>query len=217
MALCVATANVANAQNIVIQTSDGSISSSFGEMVFSVNAVPLMATGDIVSMLGNSDIHKELELMDDQHQRLRDIKARYDKMISEIQQTQKAGETEIDKKARQKEIEETRAERLQMMEEVLLPHQRDRLHQVSLQMKMRHRGDLQMLTGEDLADLLGITEEQKQRLTKRAEKIKKEMEAEIAEAKKRARAKLMDELTSDQRKKLEQMIGEDYDKTSKEK
>lgn len=204
--------NPANAQNIVIQSSGGSISSgSLGEMVFSLNAVPLMRTGDIVAMLDNSDIHNELELADYQKQELKDIKAKYDNLINEIRQRPMEGETDVDKQARQKEIERAIKGRKRMMEEVLLPHQRERMHQVSMQMKMNHRGDIQMLAGEDLADLLGITEEQKQRLKKRAKEIKAEMEAEIAKIKNKARKKLLGELTANQRRQLETLLGDDYD------
>lgn len=210
--------NLVNAQNIVIQSSGGSISrGSLNEMVFSLNAVPLMRTGDIVAMLGNSGIHNELELMDYQKQKLKDIKAQYDNLIKEIRQRPKEGETDLDKQAKQKEIERAIKDRKRIMEEVLLPHQRERLHQISMQMKMTHRGAVQILSGKELADLLGLTEEQKQRLKKRSEEIKAEMEAEIAKIKNKARKKLLNELNADQRKQLEKMLGDDYNQKSRKK
>ena len=76
---------------------------------------------------------------------------------------------------------------------------------------MKSRGDVETLTDHELAEALGISDEQKERIKKRAEEIKAEVDEEIAQLKKKARQKLLHELTPKQRKQLEKMLGTEFD------
>ena len=197
---------------IVLDSAGASLAGGSGApLVFSINATPAIAFGDSASMLVDQRVQKELELMADQQQMLTDIRADFEKRITEMRQARKTGDSDEENQKRHKAIQRLRDERTKMMEQVLLPHQVERLRQVSLQLKMKQHGDVEMLTGDLLAEKLGIDEVQKQRIEQRAEEIKQQMQKEIAEIKEKGRKQLLNELTSRQRRELEEMLGVDYE------
>lgn len=182
-----------------------------GETVYAITPAPLMYHGDSFSMLNDTQVQKELELMEDQQKQLLNLQQTFAQQISELVRDRKKQSTKEDGQALKTAIREAREEQRKQMEGILLPHQLDRLKQVALQMKMKSRGDMQMLTDQELAQKLEISEEQKERLKQRAAEIKAEMEDEIAQLKKKARQKLLRELTAEQRKQLEEMLGNEFD------
>ena len=78
---------------------------------------------------------------------------------------------------------------------MLLPHQVDRLKQLSLQMQMRHQGPGGALISQQLVKELGITDAQKERLQRAARDAQAHVRAEMERLQEQARKKVMSELT----------------------
>ena len=78
-------------------------------------------------------------------------------------------------------------------------------------MEMQNRPGGDALINGRLADELELTSEQKEELKERAEKLEKELEEKIAQLKKKARAELLEGLTSKQREKLDDLLGDSFE------
>lgn len=100
---------------------------------------------------------------------------------------------------------------------ILLPHQKKRLSQIVLQMKLAQTGygSAAALGGEEIAKELGITDAQKEELQKMEAEVRQETQKKYQEFYKKlndeAREKLMSVLTPAQRKKLEELTGQKFE------
>jgi Spy/CpxP family protein refolding chaperone len=111
----------------------------------------------------------------------------------------------------QERLKELRDELAKEVENVLLPHQRRRLDEISLRMKMRQRGTSGSLVDTELAKTLDISDSQKERIRERAAKVQKELEEKIAKLREEAREEILDELSPEQQRKLKDLLGKDFD------
>lgn len=205
----------------------GSFSSSMQVMSFDMESGPVLmgepgdlglpmmpaVGGDSFAMLNNPSVQKDLELVDDQVSRLAEINAEFSaKMQEQMGQLQDdQGRFNL---GRAKELGELiRALKERQKEEIdniLLPHQQDRLKQVSTQMQMKSMGTARALSGK-LAKKLGITQEQKKRLQDRQKELQATMDKKMAELKANAKKELLKELTAEQRQKLKELTGDDFE------
>jgi hypothetical protein len=145
-------------------------------------------------------------------QQIRQINEDFSKQISEQVKELTSGGMNPDKgKDLANLIKELNEQKKAQMEGVLLPHQFERLRQISLQQQLKNNGEASTLADEKIAEELGLTDEQKERLKTRSEELKKELEEKIAKLKEKAREDLLGELTRDQRKKLDEMTGNKFE------
>ena len=107
-------------------------------------------------------------------------------------------------------IKELKDQQKKEIEGLLLPQQQERLKQVGLQMRLKNRGTASTLTGQ-LAKELNLTGDQVKRIKKRQDELKKELEEKIAKLKEESRKSLLEELTNEQRKKYDAMIGDRFE------
>jgi Spy/CpxP family protein refolding chaperone len=107
-------------------------------------------------------------------------------------------------------MESLNADLEKRLKKVLLPHQFDRLKQIDLQSRLQQRGAAALTTGE-LAEALNLTEEQRKKLEQRAEEVQQELREQIRQLQIEARNKIFDVLTTEQRAKLESMMGDQFD------
>ena len=169
------------------------------------------AASDMFAMASNPDIRKEIELVDDQAEELKRINAEFSRKLSEQFQSITNGNLEsLDKDRIQDLLKQLNQEKRERMESVLLPHQLDRLKQVALQMNMKSRGTARALQSE-LAKELDITEEQVRRLKEREKQLNQELQEKIRQWKEDARKQLLEELTPQQRTKLNQLLGDKFE------
>jgi Spy/CpxP family protein refolding chaperone len=102
---------------------------------------------------------------------------------------------------------------------VLLPHQKKRLGQIMLQMKLSQTsygyGFAGALEGDDVGKELGITDAQREELKKKEEKIRGEFMKKYQDFYKKlndeTKEELMSVLTPSQRKKLEDLLGNKFE------
>jgi hypothetical protein len=173
--------------------------------------------GQSLHYLFNPQIQKELEIVADQKDKLAKIRTEMqektrglwasfkDVPASERQQKYREAYQELGKETEQK------------VREVLLDHQVERLRQILLQMRMRSMGygAAGALTGDEVAEALGLTKEQKEQIRTKEVEIRQEMQKKQQEFYRKlrddARAELMGVLSEAQRKKLEELMGTKFE------
>lgn len=108
-----------------------------------------------------------------------------------------------------REIRDRRTEEMKKeINDILLPHQVERLEQIANQASAQ--GGARSLLGGSLAEKLGITEDQKERLRSKAEELQQEMNEKIAKLRAEMQDELLSELTSDQRAQYQEMMGDAF-------
>lgn len=169
--------------------------------------------GGSIGLLMREDVRKELEIVDEQQEKLRAAgeKLREDMrdMFSGLRDLPDEERRERFAELREKMREKT--EQLQTeVDKILLPHQRSRLKQIHTQMQMRSSGTTANLSGGKLAEELKITDEQKEKLKQIQVEVQKELNEKISKARAEAKEKLLDVLTPEQREKFKTMMGDDF-------
>lgn len=168
--------------------------------------------GGLVGVLSREEVRKELELLPDQVEDLQKLgegrRGRMGEMFSGLRDIEDREERmakfrEIMEKA-QKEIEKD-------VSKILLPHQMKRAKQLSFQLSLRGGGTGRALMGGPLADELGISESQREKLREKAEKLEQELRQKRAELRAKAQEELLKELTPQQQTKFKDMVGDPFE------
>jgi len=166
--------------------------------------------GGPVGVLRDEQAREELGITEDQMEKLQDIQRkageRMREMFSGMRDLPEDERRERFAEMREK-MTEQQAELQKEVDEVLLPQQRDRLRQISLQQRMRF-GAQNALASPDVAKELGITDEQREKLQKAAEEAQEELRKKTEELQEQAKQKVLSVLTPAQQDKLKQLIGE---------
>jgi Spy/CpxP family protein refolding chaperone len=172
--------------------------------------------GGMIGLLQSDEVRQELDLMDDQVEQLRTIGDDVRNQVRSELQDAFQGLRDLSPEDRQKRIDEIRAkvdtivsQSQGRLQEVLLPHQFERLKQIDLQSRIQ-RGGPSALTEGELAETLGLTDQQKEQLRQRSQEVQQELQQKIQQLRTEARGKLMEVLTPEQRTKLESMLGEEF-------
>jgi Spy/CpxP family protein refolding chaperone len=173
--------------------------------------------GGLLGLLQREEVQQEIQLVDEQQSQVEaladDIRSQMrDLMRNTFDQMRDLSDEE--RRARFDEIraqfDKIRTDAEGRLQKVLLPHQLERLKQIDLQGRLQ-QGGVAALSESELADALGLTTEQQDRLRQRAEEVQQEMQEQINQLRAEARKKLLEVLTPEQRAKLEAMLGEQFD------
>jgi hypothetical protein len=195
-------------QDFVIQNTI-SLDLSAGDLLAKPMVFGQFMSADPNQLIHNQQVRENLELDKEQMAELDAIRTEYQERMQEHVKSMQGKNADPNEWGRvMKSLNEDR--RL-AMGAVLLPHQSKRLQQIATQMEMRNKGDANALIGESLAEALDIDDGQKERLKKRAEEIRQETEEQIARIKEEGRKKLLRELSSEQRRKLDELTGEKFE------
>lgn len=167
--------------------------------------------GDMLGLLNNDQVKQEIELVPSQEEDLRKLgEGMREEMMAVFRDMRDASPEE-----RQEiftKLRESREDMEEQLERILLPHQFDRLRQISTQQQMRARGGAGFaLAGGTLAEQLNLTEDQISELREKSQKLQEEMREKIEQLRKEAEQELLQTLTPQQRAKWEEMIGEPFD------
>ena len=180
----------------------------------------------VVSASSNSSMVKELELDEDQGKVLRRISDEHNKQVYSLIMKARIAVTElrenekIDQANKKNMIRKIMAERdteisslyvktHKQLKEVLLPHQLNRIRQLALQSEMRtqYKGEgFVVILG--LADRLGLSANEKQKLKEAVDKAQKEYQSELTKIQNKFNKRVVDSLPSEAKKKLEKLIGD---------
>lgn len=175
--------------------------------------LPMMgAANNWSSLLNIPEVRKELDIMDAQMEQITKARTEMEKGIKD--QVSKIMEGGFDPSKAKEMAEMIRAQRSAVEDQIneqLLPAQVQRLKEVALRMQMKQVGTVGMLGRKDIKEALGLSDDQVKALEQKAEELDKEMKKRVEELKKKAQAELLNELNPDQRKKLDEMLGKEFD------
>lgn len=161
-------------------------------------------------------VKKDLELVEEQTQKINQIRTDLQKETREMYKKTGEGSRE-ERMERYRELNKELSEKIEkQIKEILLPEQMARLKQISLQMRLRsYYGMGQALSGDELAESLDISERQKRELLEVQQEVQKEMREKInefhAKLREEAQEKIMKVLSKKQRDKLEKMKGDKFE------
>jgi len=170
--------------------------------------------GDPMMLLRMPQVQEELQLVDEQKAKLKEISEELQKQTRE----QWSGLRDLppeQRRAKYAELREKAAARAEearkKIEALLLPHQTNRLRQIALQLRMRWRGVGGIVDDAEMAELLGLTAKQKEQLQKIAEETRKKLQNLPREIMEEGKKKARDVLTPEQKKKLEEAVGAEFE------
>ncbi len=168
--------------------------------------------GDMMSMLNNNSVQRDLELSDDQREQLRRLRQDFAQKVSEHARTLREGNFNPESGRNLGEtIKQLQKQQAADLEEILLPHQMRRLREISVQTRLRSMGPTGALSDKEFAEELGITPEQLKKLKERAKEIGKELKEKMERLREEAQKELFKELTRDQLDKLQRMMGDRFE------
>ena len=173
--------------------------------------------GGIVGLIARDEVQQELQLVDEQKDKVRAIT---DEMRNKVREQmrdvfgQMQNLSDDERRAKfgeiRTKIDALSADTEKQLDKVLLPHQMERLKQIDLQTKVQSRG-ASALTSGDVAKALNLTDEQREKLEKRAAEVQEELQTKIKQLQADAREKMLDVLTPDQQAQLDKMMGQQFD------
>lgn len=153
----------------------------------------------------------ELDVIDAQRAELEILnstyKERFQEAVNEL--LKNAGNPEKSKSL-SKEIQRIQEEKEAALSKVLLPHQIERIKQVSLQLKVRTLGAARAFSAGLLAEELQITNKQRAKFAEIQKELDESVRLKIAELKEEAQRKIYDELSVQQRERAAILIGDKY-------
>ncbi len=171
-----------------------------------------MGAGNM-GLLNDEKVQQELELMDDQIDDLKRVQEEMGQYMrdafSEMQDL-----TREERREQWREMQEEFQERLgkfrEQADEVLLPHQQDRLKQLQFQSSGRFRGAGGSFQNEELLEQLGVTDDQKAELEEAVTKAREELQQKYADLVKEAEEDILKVLDAEQRKKYRELVGDAF-------
>lgn len=173
--------------------------------------------GGIVGLAMREEVQKELQIVDEQKEKVRALTEEMRNTVGNEMRGMFEQLRDLSNEERRTKFDEIRAKMESInadyekkLGEVLLPHQLERLKQIDLQSKIRRNG-ASALTNGDVAQALNLTEEQREKLEKRAAEVQEEMQAKMRELQAEARQKIIDVLTPEQQATLKKLMGDQFD------
>lgn len=177
------------------------------------------AQSSLIALVQRPEIQQELQIIDEQRDRVDDVVAGARERIGNEMRSMFADMgniNELSEQERQARFEEirTKFEKLNKefegdLKKALLPHQFDRLKQIGVQQRVQTQGAGALTSGE-LAEALNLTDTQREKLEQRAAEVQQELQDKIAQLRLEAREKMLDVLTAEQRTKLNSLMGDSF-------
>jgi Spy/CpxP family protein refolding chaperone len=170
--------------------------------------------GGGMGLLTDERVQQELELMDDQLEELRAIQEEAQSAMRDM--FAEMGDANPEDRRQQMEgmrekIQERMSQYQEKVDAVLLPHQRDRLKQLTYQSEGRYRGAGGALNNDRLLEELGVTGEQREKLNAALEKARQELQEKYAKMVRDAEEEVLDVLTAEQREQYRKLVGEPFE------
>lgn len=173
--------------------------------------MPFWAARSPDQMLSQKQFQDELDLQEEQIEKIAAIRKEAQTKQREVYK----GLNEIDARKRGEFIREMQLVNREFVEKeiekVLLPHQVKRMKEIQTQMSLKSQGTWALRQGR-LAEALGITKEQQAELQKKAMEAQRKIQEETQKLKAKLEAEILDDvLSKEQRSKLKQLQGDEYE------
>lgn len=170
--------------------------------------------------LNDPSVMKDLELVEEQISKIGEIRSDYNKqrqeMWTELAKVRKAKDKQR-MKAVQESVADLPTKQNEAMSDVLLPHQLDRIKQVSRQIQMQNMGGASSAFQHgQLAKELEITDEQKKKLAEIQKQMNEDIVAKSNEIRAAAKKRALDQLTAQQKSKFQELTGEEFKRNPKD-
>ena len=161
--------------------------------------------GGMLGLVMRDDVQQELQLVDEQLEKVSGVADEMRDQMREELGDLFAQMRDLDDEERQERFAEIRervesinADMEKRLKKLLLPHQFDRLKQISVQTRVQQMGAAALTSGE-LAETLGLTNAQREKLEQRQEEVQQELQEQIRQLRLEARNKILQVLTAEQR------------------
>lgn len=175
----------------------------------------------------NKDLQKELEIVGDQAEAVKKLAQSFQQKqmafhtenretMAQIHKLMKDGEHSEARELGEKIQDQSKSlsdERMEQLNEILLPHQTKRLLQIAMQRRIKSMNPFNDEFGipAALADEIGLSKKEKARLMETIEAARKKYYEELETLKKEANEKIMNSLSIEQREKMRDILGDAYD------
>jgi Spy/CpxP family protein refolding chaperone len=173
--------------------------------------------GGVLGLVTREEVQEELQLVDEQREKVETVVEDSRDQIREEMRDMFSQMRDLSEDERRERFDEIRgrmdamnAELEGKLKKVLLPHQFERLKQIDVQSRIQQRGASALSSG-DLAEALDLTDEQREKLEQRAEEVRQELQEKIRKLQTEARDKMLDVLTTEQRAKLNELMGDTFE------
>ncbi len=176
------------------------------------SGMPMFDPNNWGSLLNIPEVRQELDIMDAQFSEITKARKEMESTLkAKIQEMVSGGFEPGQAKNVADIIREQRKAIDEQVREHLLPNQIQRLKEVALRMHMKQAGTVGLLEQKNVMEELGITKDQLDALKTKAKSLDEELRERVEALKKKAQEELVRELNPEQRKKLEAMLGKDFD------
>jgi hypothetical protein len=169
--------------------------------------------GGRLGTLMRPDVRRELELMEDQQEKIRQISEEMRDRMRDAFGNLRDLDPEERREAFagiQERIQEIQGELDKRVDEVLLPIQRDQLDRIIVRQQLRFGGGVGGgLNNDAVARALKLSEEQRRQLAERAREAEAELREQTTKLRDEAREKVLSVLTPEQRATYRELAGED--------
>lgn len=173
--------------------------------------------GNLLPWVYSPQIEKELEILADQKEKLAKLRAETTEAMRELYAEANDGDRETWRQRYNDLAAKLGEDTDRRTVGILLPHQVRRLRQIALQMKLASTGygSAGGLTSGEVADELRLTEVQKKQLQEKEAKLREDIQRKTQEfyrkLREEAREELLSVLTNEQRRKLDDLTGEQFE------
>jgi Spy/CpxP family protein refolding chaperone len=152
--------------------------------------------GDMM-LLNDENVQKDLELLDSQKEKLTALRDKIGEEMRALFQNGGGGGQDAREKMREK-MDGFQKD----MNDILLPHQKDRLKQISVQSRLRFGSP-----ANAIGDALELSDDDKKKLADKDKQLTTDMNKEINKVREKYRDKLLEVLSPEQRAKWKQLVG----------
>ena len=204
--LAVAWTGAARAQ-IVVRAGEGG-----------VNYQAVNPMGPSMQYLQGPQMEKELDIVPEQRDAITSLRREVMEKTRGLWTSTAEGDPQSRSERYQQAAKALADETEKKIQQLLLPHQLRRLSQIVLQQKLRQAGygSAKALLADEFTDELGISEAQKEKLRETEQELAREIREKTQEFQKKlqaeSREKLLSVLTRAQRRRLEGMLGEPFER-----
>ena len=169
---------------------------------------------NLMSMLQNGDVRKEIGMEDYQFEELQTrAKELRQSMVEDVREALSGQRREPAQLVEMVGRVKDRYDR--ELRKSVLPHQIERLRQVGFQRLIRERDIAQVITADPFRSELDLDEDDVEKIREKGLELRQEFERKVAELRKETFEKLLDELDEDQQKTVKDMLGEEMSWTRK--
>ena len=170
-----------------------------------------------LTLINDKSVIEELELVDDQVEALNELQGDMRDVFRESfsGMRDKFRDKDVDREALMQEIRDKIQSQMGEVEtdlnEILLPHQVTRLDELYFQMQASRSGTEGLLSNPKVKEMLKLTDEQIEEIEEKAEEVKAGLDKKIEALREEAREEILSVLSSDQQKKIKEMMGDSFE------